>query len=62
MSAGMLFLKVYHLASRVSIFVGSTAGGFTVFYDGNAYSAIAVARWTRGCVEFNAWNVSCEMC
>ena len=32
------------------------------FHDGNSYSAIAVARWTRGCVEFNAWNVSYEMC
>ena len=31
MSIGTLFLKVCHLASRVAIFVGSTAGGFMHF-------------------------------
>ena len=62
MSIGMLILKVCHLASRVVIFVGSKASGFMHFHDGSAYSAIAVTRWTPGCVEFNAWNVSCEMC
>ena len=62
MSIGMLFLKVCHLSSRVALFVGSTASGFMYFHDGNAYSAIAVTRRTPGCVEFNAWNVSYEMC
>ena len=62
MSIGMLFLKVCHLSLRVAIFVGSTASGFMFFNDGNTYSAIAVARCTRGCVEFNAWNISYEMC
>ena len=31
MSIDMLFLKVCHLASRVAIFVGSTACGFMYF-------------------------------
>ena len=61
MSIAMLFLKVCHLASRVAIFVGSTAGGFMYFMT---VTHIQLLRLQDGLevVEVNAWNVSYKMC
>ena len=59
MSIGMLFLKVRHLASRVAIFVGSTASGFMYFMT---VTHIQLLRLQDGLEDARMCGIQCVEC